>query len=275
VALTVAAGGPPGSLIGLDRARAVVEYPIATDRTGLFVLLDIDAEVLGPLRSATPSDAALASGYGADLVTARTTGGVVTELAESDLSVFEEHTVAGALVRDPSRQAPFNLYAVPDAVRAAVGEREAATPGSSGVVPTDGQAGDGTQQNEVTVQVVDDRAITWTLEANAGHWLRTAGGRLEQSATGERIGADIVLVYEAQATRDDSGDREARPPVIADLTGSGTAQVLRDGMVFDARWERSGTAALPTIRGGGDLPSGATTWVHVCAAPCTAPPGPA
>jgi hypothetical protein len=270
MALTVATGGPAGSLVGLDHARAVVEYPIAADRTGLLVLLNSDAEVLGPLRSATPSDAALAIGFAADLVTARTTGSVVDQLAQADLSVFEEHSVRGALVRDPARRAPFNLYAVPEAVRAAVGQRDVGEPWSPDAVLAEseggasggGRSGQARAHDEVTVQAAGDAVVTWTWEPNEGHWLRTAGGQLEQSATGERIAADVVLVLEVRPAPD-------RPPVIADLVGSGTAHVLRDGEVSDTSWERSATANLPTIRGGGDGPAGTTTWVHVCAFPCT------
>jgi hypothetical protein len=271
MALTVATGGPPGSLVGLDRARVVVEYPIAADHTGLLVLLDSDAKVLGPLRSATPSDAALAIGFTADLVTARTTGAVVEHLAQADLSVFEEHTVRGALVRDPARRAPFNLYVVPEAVRAAVGQRDPGVPWSPDTAAAeaqseDGRSGDGRSgevraQDEVTVQVAGDAVVTWTWEPNESHWLRTAGGQLEQSATGARIAADIVLVLEVRSDLD-------RPPAIADLVGSGTAQVLRNGQVSDASWQRSGTTDLPTVRGSGDAPAGTTTWVHVCAFPC-------
>lgn len=268
MALTVATGGPPGSLVGLDHARTVVEYPVAADRTGLLVLLDSDAEVLGPLRSATPSDAVLAIGFAADLVTARTTGAVVDQLTQADLSAFEEHTVRGALVRDPARRAPFNLYAVPEAVRAAVGQRDAGEPWSPDAAPAEseggasgGRSGEARAHDEVTVHAAADAAVTWTWDPNEGHWLRTAGGQLEQSATGERITADVVLVLEVRPAPD-------RPPVIADLVGSGTAHVLRNGEVADTSWARSATAGLPTVRGGGDAAAGTTTWVHVCAFPC-------
>jgi len=243
----------------------IVEYPLGADRTGWFALVDSDAEVVGPLRSATPSDATLAAGFAADLVTTRTTGAVVDQLAQSDLQVLEEHTVAGALVRDPARRAPFNLYASTRAVRAAVGQRATGAPWSPGAVrsddgrPAEGPSGGPRPQDEVTVPVAGDTAVTWTWDPGARHWLRTAAGRLEQTATGERVAAQVVLVLEVPRTED-------RPLVVADLIGSGAAQILRDGTALATRWERA-AGDLPTVHGAGGAPSG-TTWIHVCAAPC-------
>jgi len=258
--------GPPGSLVGLESARVIVEYPLAADRTGLFALVDVDAEVVGPLRSATPSDAMLAVGFAADLVTTLTTGAVVDELAGSGLRVFEEHTVAGTLVRDPARRAPFNLYAVTGAVRAAVGQREIGVPWSPGAVRSEGtqppgQPSGGPQaQDEATVPVAGDIAVTWTWDPGAGRWLRTAAGQLEQSATGERVAAEVVLVLEVPLAED-------RPLAVADLIGSGPARILRDGTALATRWERAAAGDLPTVHGADGARSG-VTWVHVCAAPC-------
>jgi hypothetical protein len=288
----VSAGGPPASLIGLDRARTVVEYPVAADGTGLFVVLDTDAGVVGPLRSATPSDAALALAFGADLVTGTTTTSVVEQLRQADLSVVEEFTWPGTLVRDPARRAPFNLYAVPSRIRAAVGEHPpgATLPvGAAQTGPGAARAGapsadasragapsaDASQvatprpQSEVQVTTTGDVVVTWTWDPAARRWLRTVAGRLEQSATGERVGADTIVVLEVPV--------HDRPPVVADVLGSGSALVLRDGMVATGRWERDNQSALPTIHGlDQSAPSGGTLWLHVCASPCVPPaPSPA
>jgi Protein of unknown function (DUF3048) N-terminal domain/Protein of unknown function (DUF3048) C-terminal domain len=257
LALTVSAGGPPASLVGLDRARTVVEYPVDADRTGLFVVLDTDAGVVGPLRSATPSDAALALAFDADLVTGSTTTSVVDQLRQADLSVVEEFGWPQTLVRDPARRAPFNLYAVPSRIRAAVGER----PPASGWPAGSGDVSAPRSQSEVQVTTASDVVVTWTWDPAARRWLRTMAGRLEQSATGERVGADIIAVLEVPV-RD-------RPPVVADLLGSGSALVLRDGTVATGRWQRDNESALPTIHGlGPSVPARGTLWLHVCASPC-------
>lgn len=277
LALAVSAGGPPASLIGLDRARTIVEYPIAADRTGLLVVLDTDADVVGPLRSATPSDANLALGFGADLVTGTTTVSVVEQLRQADLSVVEEFTWPGTLVRDPARRAPFNLYAVPSRIRAAVGERAPgadvpAGAGQAGTPTADasqagnpsadaGQASTPRPQSEVQVTTVGGVVVTWTWDPSARRWLRTTAGQLEQSATGERIGAETVVALEVPV--------HDRPPVVADLLGSGSALILRDGMVTTGRWERDSETALPTIHGlGQSAPADGTLWLHICASPC-------
>jgi Protein of unknown function (DUF3048) C-terminal domain/Protein of unknown function (DUF3048) N-terminal domain len=264
LALTVGADGPPGSLVGIERAGTIVEYPVAADRTGLLVLLGTDADVVGPLRSATPSDAGLALAFGADLVTAVTTGAVVEQFGRAGLSVTEELTSPGAMVRDPDRRAPFNLYAVPSRVRAAVGERPAGTgwPPSG----TAGPSGRGRTSAEVTVAAADGVAVTWTWDPAARRWLRTVADRLEQSATGERIGAGTVVVLEVP--------QAGRPVVAADLVGQGPALVLRGGALIPGRWTRADAADAPAIAGLGAVPPDATVWLHICAAPCASPSAP-
>lgn len=259
LALTVAAGGPAASLVGLERARVVVEYPVAADGTGLFVLLDSDADAVGPLRSATPSDAALALAFGADLATAVTTGAVVDDLRRAGLSVVEELTSPGTLVRDPARQAPFNLYAVPARIRAGVADRPAGPDWPPGA--GEHRSGGGQSVNEFAVTMLDGVTATWSWDPAAGRWLRTARGQLELSATGERIAAGAIVVLEVQAAA-------SRPPVVADLVGAGSAVVLRKGAAFPARWERADAAAVPTIDGLDAASGNGTVWLHICAAPC-------
>jgi hypothetical protein len=263
LALTVGADGPPASLVGVERAQVIVEYPLAADRTGLLALLDAATDVVGPLRSATPSDAALALAFDAHLVTAVTTGGVVEQLADADLSVVEEFTSPGAMVRDPARQAPFNVYAVPSRIRAAVGERPAGRDWPpAGGPPAGGSPPGGRPSDEFTVTAAGGMAVTWTWEPTARRWLRTAAGRLEQSATGERISAGTVVVLEVP--------RVDRPVVAADLVGAGPALVLREGAVIAGRWERGDAAGAPTIDVIGAASPAAPVWLHICAAPCAA-----
>jgi hypothetical protein len=259
LAVTVAEGGPVASLVGLERARVIVEYPVAADRTGLFLLLESDADVVGPLRSATPSDAALALALDADLATAVTTGAVVDHLRRAGLSVVEELTLPGTMVRDPARHAPFNLYAMPSRIRAALRDRPAGADWPLGV--GEQPSGDGQSLDEFAVPVVDEVTATWTWDPVAAQWLRTVGSRLELSATGERIAAGAVVVLEVQPAAD-------RPPVLADLVGAGPAVALRDGVVSRARWERADAAAVPTIHGFDPAATKGTVWLHICATPC-------
>ena len=289
LALTVTAAGPPGALVGVDRARVVVEYPLSADRSGWLLLVDGTADVLGPLRAATPSDALLATGFSADLVTARTTAAVVDTVAGAGLAVVEEHGVPGGLQRDPARQAPFNLYAAPEVLRAALPERatpppwEPSTAGSATATPSAPAApgasappvaaADATGAGahaEVTVRAAGAGTVTWTWDPAARRWLRTADGQLQQTATGERIGAGAVLVLEVAPPAD-------RPPVVRDLTGSGAATLLGAGTVTTSTWRR-GDGPLPGVDGAGAMAGVGMpqpTWIHICAAPCvtTAPAG--
>jgi hypothetical protein len=119
------------------------------------------------------------------------------------------------------------------------------------------------------IATTGDVVVTWTWDPVTRRWLRTEAGELAQSATGERIGAETVGVLEVPV-RD-------RPPVVADLLGSGSALVLRDGMATDGRWERDDETLLPTIEGvDGSAAADGMLWLHVCASPCVSPsPSPA
>ena len=282
LALTVVAGGPPGALVGVDAARVVVEYPLSGEGTGWLLLVDGPAEVLGPLRAATPSDALLAAGFSADLVTTRSTATVIRSMAEADLAVVEEHAVPGGLLRDPARQAPFNLYAAPEVLRAALPERAtpppwtppaaSAVPGApsapaASAAPAPAAPSQGTH-SEVTVRAAGASTVTWTWDAAARRWLRTADGQLQQTATGQRVAAGAVLVLEVPPPAD-------RPPVIRDLAGSGAATLLGEATVTSGTW-RQGEGPLPAVVGAGSRAGAGMpqpTWIHICAAPCvTAPP---
>src|SRR5690606_19948895 len=87
VAVAIHGDAPPGAHVGLERVPVVVEYALADGRPGWLVLGGHDIEVMGPLRSATPSDAALALAVHADLAVARSTGEVVNRLRSAGLTV--------------------------------------------------------------------------------------------------------------------------------------------------------------------------------------------
>lgn len=271
LAVTVADDGPAGSLAGLLEAHTVIEYPLTADRGTLVVISRSDADAIGPVRTATSSDVAVAAAFDADLVTGATTATAVDALGARGLAVVEEQSPPGALLRDPARRAPFNLYAMPRRVRDALAARcpEPAPDCTPSDAATDGGLGwtfgppraTGDPVAEVAVSHAGDHPVAWTWDAGARRWLRTSGGRLEQQADGHRVAAATVVVAEVAAPPAD---------VVAALRGAGPAVVLRDGRRHAARWQRDDAAAAPLVqrRDGSPFPLSDPVWLMLCATPC-------
>lgn len=271
VAITVAEHGPAGSLAGLLDAQTVVEYPLTATRGALVVISRSDADAVGPVRSATPSDVAVAVAFDADLVTTATTPAAVDALGARGLAVVEEQSPPGALLRDPARRAPFNLYAGPRRVRDALAAR-CPGPAPDCAPPDDATAGDlgwtfgpppasGGPAAEVRVGAADGHPVVWTWDKAARRWLRTSGGLLQQQVDGSQVAAATVVVAEVTAPPAD---------VVDKLRGAGPAVVLRDGRRHAARWQREDPAAAPLVQGrdGSPFPLSDPMWLMLCTTPC-------
>lgn len=258
LAVAVAAAPPPRALAGLATAETVVEHP-AGER--LLVISRDDQPAIGPLRRATPDDAALAVAFDADLVAARATTEIVATLRASGLRVMEEGAPVGAVVRDPARRAPYNVYAVPSAARTDLPPPpDASTPWRLGLPP-----GGGPPTRRVDVPSGNRSVVTWRFDERTSRWLRLVDGEPQRTVNGAPVTAATVALVEVSS----------RQPPASALRGTGRAVVARAGRGYAARWRRSGPAVPPTLTDpGGDqpLPVSTPVWLHVCAAPCAAVP---
>lgn len=256
LAVTIATGGPPGSLAGLDEAGTVVEYPASARRTALVAVVRGGTAALGPLRAATDGDVAVATAFDADLVTSTASTGMVAAVAAQGRGTIEETSPAGVVLRDPARRAPFNVYVRPDRARAVLGSAgDPATPWRrDGAVRSRGQP-----VTDVTVAATPGGRVGWTWNPAIG-WQRTADDRPEQQADGSPVTATTVVVIEVA---DPAGGLSA-------LSGIGPAVVLRDGRRYAARWSRARRDGAVTLqaRDGTTFPVDGRVWMTLCATRC-------
>lgn len=256
LAVTIATGGPPGSLAGLDEVATVVEYPAAVRRTALVAVARGGTAALGPLRAATDGDVAVATAFDADLVTSTASTGMVAAVAAQGRGTIEETAPAGVVLRDPARRAPFNVYVRPDRARAVLGSAgDPATPWRrDGAVRSRGQP-----VTDVTVAATPGGRVGWTWDPAIG-WQRTADDRPEQQADGSPVTATTVVVIEVA---DPAGGLSA-------LSGIGPAVVLRDGRRYAARWSRARRDGAVTLqaRDGTTFPVDGRVWMTLCATLC-------
>jgi len=267
LAATVALDGPPESLAGIDGAATVIERPLRTAGTGAVVVTRGVPPAMGPLRSASAADAALAAMWRADLVMTVARGGVVANQRAAGLAALEEGAGTQVVRRDPTRRAPYNAYAVASAARSAAARAvptrpaDRSTPWTAGPPPSAG----GRAIRQVSVDVAASTTVTWTWDARQGTWHRSARGDRQLAAGGTPLVAGTVVVAETAAGRPRK------------LRGAGVAVVLRAGRRYAARWQRAGPSDALRIerRDGTSFPVEGTVWLHLCAAPCArqiAPP---
>lgn len=258
LAITVATDGPTGSLAGLDEVATVVEYAVTEGTTALVAVSRAGTAAVGPLRQATDADIAIAEVFGADLVTSTASTASADLVGARSMGLVEESAPAGAVLRDPARRAPYNLYTLPDRARQLLGSRAAELDGPwrRGGAPPAGGRTDG----EVAVAITAQVDVVWTWDAPAAAWARTDSAQTERLADGTPVTAATVVVLEV-------ADPRAGMPGSA---GVGPAVVLRDGRRHAARWsrDRRSAAVALTSRDGAVFAVDGRVWVTVCAAPC-------
>ena len=78
--------------------------------------------ILGPIRSARPTDPTVVRPYGGTLVVSGATAGLIPSIRELGVPVLEEQ-ISPVMFRISNRKAPHNLYADTELVRERIEER--------------------------------------------------------------------------------------------------------------------------------------------------------
>ncbi|NDJ36992.1 MAG: DUF3048 domain-containing protein [Chloroflexi bacterium] len=147
-----------------------------------------------------------------------------------------------------------SLFAAPDEVWAwaednALNQR----PDLGGLAFAEAVPAGGSPAPTVTVDYPDyGPAHTWTYQD--GLWLSSTDGVPDTDyLNGERIAfANVVIIEVGQYTADFLEDDNARLYAIGQtIEGEGPARVLRDGQVFDVRWQTGGESMIRLVAAGG------------------------
>ncbi|MFI8824902.1 DUF3048 domain-containing protein [Streptomyces sp. NPDC053431] len=216
---------------GLAEADLVYVEQVESGQTRLMaVYASRLPDRIGPVRSARESDLALLRQFGRPVLAYSGAQSALTPLLRAaPLHLVTEGSTPAAFVRSSARAAPHNLYlrparalaTAPDATRAKdIGFRFGPAPA------------DGTPVNSRTVRFPTARyTFAW---APAEHvWHVAMDGRSDGPLKPATVVVQHVTV---RASRFHDVLGAVSPYTVT--TGSGRAQVLRDGKSYEARWSR-------------------------------------
>jgi hypothetical protein len=228
---------------GLDRADLVYEELTEGGVTRFIAVFHSQVpEVVGPVRSARPVDAQIASGFGRPgLAFSGARPEVLAQLARAPVVTTTEG--APGFFRDDGRYAshpyaPHDLFVRPGEVLATVEVAGALPLGDLGWVFDAEPPPGGTPASVLEVPMSRYYSTGWTYDDAAGVHRRSQEGVPSQVTGPGRIGAANVVVLAVRHYVGASGYPET------DVLGAGDGLVLRDGQRYEVRWEK-GTATAP------------------------------
>jgi hypothetical protein len=228
---------------GLAAVDVVYEVPVEGGLTRFIAIYQCrDTDRIEPIRSARIVDPDIVTQFGAHPLFAYA-GGIEPAVAAVDSSslidIGTDRAPSGTYSRDSSRVAPHNLMSSTHALyKAGTASHASSTPPPP--VFTFGSLPEGAQP-AVSVRIPYAASdTTWTWNASDHAWLRSyAEGGAATMGEGGQIRATNVIVmkvvmYASPYVEDATGAHEN----LLTLTGSGPAQVFRDGAVVNGTWSR-------------------------------------
>ena len=249
LAVKVDNSGAARPQFGLSAADVVYEEPVEGGLTRFVAIYQCrDATRIEPVRSARIIDPAIVDQFGAHPLFAYA-GGIQPAVAAVDASSLVDvgvNRAPSAYWRDPTRYAPHNLTSSTAALYRA---GEAEHPGNTAPSPVFAY-GPLAQDSQPagTVQIdYPASGLTWTWQPGSQLWLRSYphSGPAGQGEGGQVSAANVivmtVVMYPSPYVEDATGAHEN----LLVLTGSGPAQIFRDGAVISGTWSRP-VLAQPT-----------------------------
>ncbi|MER5303978.1 DUF3048 domain-containing protein [Streptomyces lasiicapitis] len=228
--------GPARPQTGLDAADVVYVEQV---EAGLSRLMAVYATklppVVGPVRSARETDLDLLRQFDRPALAFSGAQGKLLPLIDAAplRPLPPGDASAKAYYRDNGRPAPHNLYLRP----AALGVRpQASGLDSTGFTFGPRPAG-GTPETRRTVRFPSAR-FTFTWVEYEGRWHIAMDGTQARTPAGKALAAATVVVQRVDIRDSRFHDRSGNTSPLTRSVGSGTAQVLRDGRSYEARWER-------------------------------------
>ncbi|MGP3952435.1 Mut7-C RNAse domain-containing protein [Streptomyces sp. 7N604] len=228
--------GPSRPHTGLGAADLLYVEQVEAGQTRIMAVLSSKLpEKLGPVRSARESDLELLRQFGQPALAYSGAQSKLNPLIMgAPVYALPPGKAPEAYFRDSGRAAPYNLYlrperlldAAPDADDSAdIGFRFGSAPGG------------GRQVTEEVVHFPAARfAFTWSPDER--RWRVSMDGTPMTTTDGGRLKAATVVVQHVTVRASEFSDRWGSVSPYSETVGSGTAEVLRDGKGYDARWSR-------------------------------------
>ncbi|MEU5218595.1 DUF3048 domain-containing protein [Streptomyces sp. NPDC020807] len=202
-------------------------------------------ERTGPVRSARESDIALLAPFGEPVLAYSGAQTALHPLLDAaPLHLVTETTDPAAFRRSPARPAPHNLYLLPAAALAT--DPDAANARDVGLRFGPAPATGGTATPTSTVRFPAARyTFTWSAADRA--WRVAMDGREARATDSGPLTPETVVVQRVTIRPSRYHDKFGSVSPYTETVGSGTAQVLRDGRSYEARWSRPTAASGTTF----------------------------
>lgn len=218
---------------GLDEADVVYGLPVEGGISRMLAVFSSTIpDTVGPVRSLRESDVELLAQF--DRPAVAYSGAhpeLVPELTDAPMLPLIPDD-ATPYLRDQARQAPHNLYLRAQDALDALAEK----PGTAGDIGFRfGAAPDGGEEVETVTHRYPAAAWGATWSAAEERWMISLDDAPAESADGRPLSAATVVFQQVELGETTLGDPGT--PYVRTV-GEGTAQVLRDGRSYDARWQR-------------------------------------
>ena len=249
--LAIRVGNDPGirPQDGLGSAEVVIEEIMegwgVTRFTGVY--LGEEAARVRPLRSARLSSLSIAPQYDAALVHTGASDPIrwlISQASFVDLDQFFHPAPYRLLAGYDWRG---RMYTATEGVHEYLASRglDRDTPIAGYLIGETVPAG-GSPAATVGIPYPGESRARWTFDADSGEYLRAvAGVPHTDGLTGKQIGAaNVIALYAEHKRTDIVEDTLGSTAIDIVLSGSGDAQIARDGQVYGLRWEQREPGAL-------------------------------
>lgn len=222
---------------GLDSADIVYVEPVEGGLTRLLAVFSgTPPKTVGPVRSARESDLELLRQFGRPALAYSGANSKVLPMIERAPVVDLSPANAGsAYRRTDTRQAPHNLLADFAALqeKASGADKPRDIGFRFGAAPRGGH----TEKSKTVRYRAAEVGFSWSPSAKA--WQVAFDGSPVTTANGGPRPAPATVVLQRVTVRDsEQQDKLGSVTPYAETVGSGEAEVLRDGRVYEARWSR-------------------------------------
>ncbi|MFF4359469.1 DUF3048 domain-containing protein [Streptomyces sp. NPDC001604] len=191
-------------------------------------------KVVGPVRSARESDLELLRQFHRPTLAFSGAQHKLLPLINSaPLQAEPPEKAPGAYFRGTGRPAPHNLYLHPARLMSSPPGAKALTTGFRyGAAPAGGRP-----ENTRTIRF-PAAGFTFTWSADLHRYLVAMDGHPTTTTDGKRVAPATVVVQYVKVRQSAFHDRLGNNTPYTETVGSGKAQVLRDGRVYDVDWQR-------------------------------------
>ena len=257
-------------LAGLQAADVVYEEIVEGGITRFMALYQCeDAARVGPVRSARTTDPMILVQFSDSSVLAYSGGqsAVVNAVERSGLVNLDESSGGAAFWRDAERFSPHDLFVNTTKLRARAAKGIADVGPPRRVFTFDAEAAvPGKRVVSVTAAFSSSITATWRWMPDAARWQRQYEDAPMTLDSGQPITATNVVIQQVEVFEGDLVDVLGYHSPEVNLTGSGKAWILRDGVLIKGTWSRPVMGAVTRFltRSGEVIPlTPGNTWIEL------------